>query len=182
VWRGEGWQEGRWFGSFAFRPFIRWYVPYFSAVSFPLARANEYEADAASARLTSPAAIAAALTSVNVVGSYLQARFWPELHRKADDVAVPSFAPYAQMGDAFRTGSEGAALRGGLDAARAHETSAPDTPPALADRLRALEQSPALELPPAGQAADALLADALPAVTAEFDRRWREAIQPSWER
>src|SRR5262249_19030558 len=42
--------------------------------------------------------------------------------------------------------------------------------------------SPALELPPAGQAADALLGDALPAVTAEFDRRWREAIQPSWER
>src|SRR5262249_24312553 len=128
------------------------------------------------------AAAAAALTSVNVIGSFLHARFWPDLHRKADEVAVPSFAPYAQMGDAFRTGIDEAALRGWLDAAMAQETSAADTHPALADRLRALEQSPALELPPAGQAADALLGDALPAVTAEFDRHWREAIQPSWER
>jgi len=151
-------------------------------VSFPLARANEYEADAAAARLTSPAAAAAALTSVNVVGSFLKARFWPELHRKADDVAVPSFAPYAQMGDALRAGIDAAALRGWLDAAMAHETSAADTHPALADRLRALGASPLLELPPAGKASDALLGSALPSITAEFDRRWREAIQPSWER
>jgi Zn-dependent protease with chaperone function len=175
-------QERRSAGSFAFRPFFRWYAPYFSAVSFPLARANEYEADAASARLTSSAAAAAALTSVNVVGSFLQARFWPDLHRKADEVAVPSFAPYAQMGDAFRTGIDEAALRGWLDAAMAQETSVADTHPALAERLRALGACPLLELPKAGEAADTLLGSALPSITAEFDRRWREAIQPSWER
>jgi len=175
-------QERRSTASFAFRPFFRWYAPYFSAVSFPLARANEYEADAASARLTSPAAAAAALTSVNVVGSFLQARFWPDLHRKADEVAAPSFAPYAQMGDVFRNGIDEAALRGWLDAAMAQETSVADTHPALAERLRALGMPPLLELPQAGEAADTLLGSALPSITAEFDRRWREAIQPSWER
>src|SRR5262249_10392674 len=77
-------QERRSTASFAFRPFFRWYAPYFSAVSFPLARANEYEADAASARLPSPAAAAAALTSVNVVGRFLQSRFCPGLHRHVD--------------------------------------------------------------------------------------------------
>src|SRR6516225_6217609 len=46
-------QQRRSLGSFAFVPFFKWYAPYFSAVSFPLARANEYEADAALARLTS---------------------------------------------------------------------------------------------------------------------------------
>ena len=40
-------------GSFAIKPFLTWYIPFFNAYSFPLARANEYEADAASARLAS---------------------------------------------------------------------------------------------------------------------------------
>src|SRR5262249_7727554 len=94
-------QERNSFGSFAFRPFFKWYAPYFSAVSFPLARANEYEADAASARLTSPTAAAAALTGVNVIGTVLQARYWPNLLRNADRVAQPSFAPFAEMGTAI---------------------------------------------------------------------------------
>ena len=40
-------------GRFLFMSFLNWFVPYFSAFSFPLARANEYEADAISVRLTS---------------------------------------------------------------------------------------------------------------------------------
>src|SRR5262249_21700409 len=58
-------------GVFLFRPFLRWYAPYFNAYSYPLARANEFEADATSARLASRQAAAEALTAVNVVGSYL---------------------------------------------------------------------------------------------------------------
>ena len=48
-------------GSFLFKPFLDWFVPYFGAFSFPLARANEYEADAISVRLTSSRATAEAL-------------------------------------------------------------------------------------------------------------------------
>jgi Zn-dependent protease with chaperone function len=33
-------------GRVLFKPFLRWFTPYFNAYSFPLARANEYEADA----------------------------------------------------------------------------------------------------------------------------------------
>jgi Zn-dependent protease with chaperone function len=169
-------------GSFAFNPFFRWYAPYFSAVTFPLARANEYEADAASARLTSPRAAAAALTSVNVIGSFLQARFWPDLHRKADEVAQPSFAPYAQMGEVIGGGIDAEAVRGWLDAALERETSLADTHPSLTERLRALGQEPLLDLPAPGQAADTLIgAEALRSITEEFDKRWRAAVQPSWE-
>ena len=85
--------EGR-FGTFLFRRFFNWYVPYFTAYSFPLARANEYEADAAAARLTSPSSIAEALTAVNVVGRYLDERYWADIHRSASDLPRPAFAPY----------------------------------------------------------------------------------------
>jgi Zn-dependent protease with chaperone function len=176
-------QQRRSVGSFAFRPFFRWYAPYFSAVSFPLARANEYEADAASARLTSPTAVAAALTSVNVIGTYLEARYWPDLHRKANDMSQPAFAPYAQMGEAIGTDVDADAVCGWLDAAMARKTSVADTHPALVDRLRALGEKPLLALPARGEAADTLIRrETLQSISEEFDRRWRQAIQPAWER
>src|SRR5262249_28015665 len=146
----QGLQQRGSLGSFAFRPFFKWYAPYFSAVSFPLARANEYEADAASARLTSSAAAAAALTGVNVIAVFLQARYWPDLHRKADQVAQPSFAPYAQMGEVIGAGIDADAVRSWLDAAMMRKTSVADTHPALADRLQALGEKPLLALPAAG--------------------------------
>jgi Zn-dependent protease with chaperone function len=37
-------------GSGLIRRFFKWYIPYFNAISFPFARANEYEADAASCK------------------------------------------------------------------------------------------------------------------------------------
>jgi Zn-dependent protease with chaperone function len=175
-------QERRSAGGFAFRPFLKWYAPYFNAVSFPLARANEYEADAASARLTSPTAAAAALTTTNVIGNFLEGRYWPDLHRKAEEVPRPSFAPYALMGEVIGAGIDAIAVRGWLAAAMAVKTSVANTHPALADRLRALGQPPLLALPSAGEAADTLLGPSLELITAEFDQGWREAIQPSWER
>jgi Zn-dependent protease with chaperone function len=170
-------------GSFLFQPFFKWYAPYFSAVSFPLARANEYDADRASARLTTPAVAAAALTNVNVIASFLEARFWPDLHRKADDVPSPSFTPYAQMGGVIAAGVDPTAVRGWLDMAMARQTSITDTHPALADRLCALKESPRMALPSPGDASDTLLGnEVLQSITAAFDRRWRETIQPQWER
>jgi Zn-dependent protease with chaperone function len=37
--------------QFPFNSFLEWYAPYFNATTFILARAHEYEADAASAEL-----------------------------------------------------------------------------------------------------------------------------------
>lgn len=169
-------------GSFVFRPFFNRFVPYFSAVSFPLARANEYEADAAAARLTSPAAAAAALTTVNVMDAFLQARFWPDLHKKANDHARPQFSPFADMGRAMTASVDAEALRAWLSEAMARQTSVADTHPALADRLRAIGEQPRLASPAPDEAADRLLGGALTAITEEFDRRWQHAIASSWER
>lgn len=168
-------------GTFLFRRFFNWYSPYFSAYSFPLARANEYEADAASARLVSPQAAAEALTSVNVIGAYLEERFWRGIHSKADEVPQPAFAPYAKMGEGLREGLDPETVRAWLDQALARETTAANTHPALSDRLKAIGEVPRFAPPAPGQAADKLLGTALAAITGEFDRRWQESIRSSWE-
>lgn len=174
-------EEQRRFGTFLFRRFFNWYAPYFATCSFPLARANEYAADAASARLTSPQALAEALTAVNVLGSYLSEQYWPGIYRAADDVPQPAFAPYAGLGERLAGGLSEAQVQEWLARALARRTSADDTHPSLSDRLQALEQEPRLRLPASEARADRLLGDALAPVTAEFDHRWQQSVQASWQ-
>ncbi len=168
-------------GSFLFRPFLNWYAPYFSAYSFPLARANEYEADAASVRLTSPAAAAQALTSVDVIGSYLYERYWSRIHHQADEQPHPNFSPYAGMAKGVAAELDPAATEQWLQRALEERTTSDDTHPALTDRLKAIGQSPHLAPPQPGQAADRLLGAALERITEAFDQRWQNSIQPRWE-
>ena len=172
--------EGR-FGTFLFRRFFNWYVPYFTAYSFPLARANEYEADAAAARLTSPQAIAEALTAVNVVGRYLDERYWSDIHRSASDLPRPAFAPYGSLADKVSGGLQDQPVADWVEHALQRETSSDDTHPALADRLRALQQGPLLSLPGPDARADRLLGPALSTITEELDCRWEAAVLPAWE-
>jgi Zn-dependent protease with chaperone function len=47
-------------------PLVRWYAPYFNAYTYVLARADEYRADAASARLVGAGSAAHALKRVNL--------------------------------------------------------------------------------------------------------------------
>src|SRR5215469_1152256 len=84
-------------GAGVIRAFLRWYIPYFAGCSFPLARNNEFEADASSVQLTSPLAAAQALTNVSVLGSYLQQRYWPAINAGARDSAQPAFAPFSAL-------------------------------------------------------------------------------------
>ena len=168
-------------GSFLFKPFLRWYAPYFNAYSYPLARANEFEADATSARLTSPRAAAEALTGVNVVASYLGERFWPQIHRLADELPQPGFAPYSGMGQRVAAEIDEAASREWLERSLARKTTLDDTHPSLSERLGALGEQARLAPPAPGASADRLLGGALERITQAFDRRWQESILPSWQ-
>ena len=167
-------------GIVLFRPFLRWYSPYFNAYSYPLARANEFEADATSARLVSPGAAAQALTAVNVVGSYLEQSYWPRIHKQADNLPQPAFAPYSGMGK-LASDLEPDSIHKWLKQALARKTTMDDTHPSLAERLAALDEKPKLLLPPAGAAADRLLGGALERITRAFDERWKDRILPSWQ-
>ena len=91
-------------GRFLFMPFLNWFVPYFSALSFPFARANEYEADAISgAAHFLSRATAEALTNIEVVGGYLSDFYWPVIDAEFGEKPKPSREPYSEMSDAFAT-------------------------------------------------------------------------------
>lgn len=167
-------------GLFLFRPFLRWYAPCFNAYSYPLARANEFEADATSARLTSQRAAAEALTAVNVVGSYLSERYWPQIVRKADELPQPSFAPFSRMGPHVAREIDEKSMQGWLEQALARKTTLDDTHPSLTERLGALGEEARLALPRVEAAADRLFGRALEGITQAFDKRWQDGILPSW--
>jgi Zn-dependent protease with chaperone function len=169
-------------GTGLFRPFFNWYSPYFNAYSFPLARANEYEADGASARIVSPQAAAEALTSVNVAGAYLDEKYWPGLQKEADDTPRPGFSPYARMGEDLAGGIDETSAQQWLGRAMEQQTTVANTHPSLADRLKAIQETPRIALPAPGAAADNLLGSARESITAEFDQRWHDAVLPHWEK
>lgn len=168
-------------GGILFKPFLSWFAPYFNAYSFPLARAIEYEADATAVRLTSSRAAAEALTSVSIVGSYLNERFWPQLHKQADELPRPRFSPYSSMGHDVAASLDSSLTKGWLEDALARRTTSSDTHPALADRLTAIGETPRLSPPVSGWAADRLLGSALASVNETFDRRWQNSVLPVWE-
>lgn len=166
-------------GDVLFRPFLEWYSPRFSAYTFPLARANEYEADAASARVTSPRAAAEALTAVNVVGAYLRERYWPRIHAAADHHPQPAFAPFASLGS-FRDDLPEPDAKEWLGRAMAQATTSADTHPALADRLKAIGAAPALAVPGQDESSDRLLGSARERVIAALDERWLKLVMHDW--
>jgi len=168
-------------GSFLFRGFINWYAPYFNAYSFPLARAAEYEADAAAAKLTSPRTAAEALTGISVVGRYLGQHFWPGIYRQADDQPQPAVAPFVGFTQTLATGLGSASPDDLLAVSLAEETTLADTHPALKDRLKALGESARIMLPALGDTADRLLGAQLEQITKEFDDRWHKEILPVWQ-
>lgn len=169
-------------GAFLFKPFLRWYAPYFNAYSYPLARANEFEADATSARLTSPRAAAEALTGADLLGRYLNERYWPEVHAKADDLPKPATAPYAAMSDRFAGGLDASTTEAWIGHALAAEATLDDTHPSFGERLGALGMAPHLALPAPGASADRLFGPSREALTRAFDERWRERVQPEWQK
>ena len=168
-------------GSQVINWFYRWYVPYFFAFSFPLARANEFEADEAAARLTSAQAASQALTNVNVVGAFLSERYWPELFRTAAEAAPQTaFAPFSKLGVAALSIPE-TDRRNWMTAALNRQASVADTHPSLQERIHAMGGMPEVVVPAPGQAADLLLRPALPRLLTEFDQQlqkrlalWRE--------
>ncbi len=164
---------------------VGWYAPYFNAYSFVLARANEYEADAASAELVGAQVTAQALTRTDVSGShygeFVQQTFRQvaSLPQPPEDFAIrwAAVAQHAPPDEAQR------ALRRALAA----PTGVADTHPPLRQRLQALlgDQSAAdtpLPEPVQGPtAAVAWLGDSAGSVREAMQARWRERVSSPWK-
>jgi Zn-dependent protease with chaperone function len=170
-------------GSQVISWFYHWYVPYFFAFSFPLARANEFEADEAAARLTSPQIASQALTTVSTVAAFLRERYWPAILKAAVDAPPQTtFAPYSELGAAAFAGISEADRRNWVSAALSQVASVSDTHPSLQERLYAMGGTPAVVVPEPGQAADLLLRPALPRLLAAFDKQWHQQLAQWRER
>jgi Zn-dependent protease with chaperone function len=170
------------FGAGLVLGFLRWYVPYFNACSFPLARHNEFEADMSSAQLTSRLAAAQALTNTSVISSYLQERYWPAINAGARVTALPAYAPFSALNAAALEGLSTEEAELWLERALSRATSCHDTHPSLRARLAALGMDPQLAPPAAGQGADRLLGMHAATLATAFDSRWRTRVTPSWQK
>jgi len=167
--------------QFLFRPFLQWYAPYMLAYSFPLARANEYEADASGARLTSPRIAASALTRTEIIARYLSREYWPAIYRSADEQPRPGFLPYTELAGAVATRIEPQMTQAWLAEALQEKTGVADTHPCLSDRLKALGEAPQLEAATGPDAAQALLGASCATLTAALQDQWWQRIRDSWQ-
>ena len=168
-------------GTFLFKPFFTRYEPYFHAYSFPLARANEYEADAAAARLTSTRSMATALATVEVMGAYMEKRFWPSVQEQIAEQPRPSFRPAADLDKRLAAGVAAEEEKEWLESALKRPTTVADTHPSLSDRLAAINEPAAIERPAPGQGADRLLGGSLDGIVQRLDEQWVAAVGPAWE-
>jgi Zn-dependent protease with chaperone function len=162
----------------AFVRFFDWYVPYFEAYSFVLARRQEFEADATAARLVGARPLATALTRIELNAQRLANDFWPAIDRAIATEAEPPADVQARLAAALRRQDPEAAAR--LQAALSRAPGLDDTHPPLAHRIRSVGGDAGLPGPLAESAADALLGPLLPELQAHFSAQWREAVAPHW--
>lgn len=176
----QGLQDNDSIGTRMLLGFFNWYAPRFSAYSFPLARFNEYEADAVSAELTSSRDAAAALVNVHVTAPFIDEAYWLQYFRKADEVEVPDKLPWQGLSD-FLQGAEDEALETRLNEALASQTNFADTHPCLSERLGALGVNAEIPEPGVESAAQAWFGSSYSTVLNDFDRDWMTHNAEAWK-
>lgn len=169
-------------GARIMRRFFDWYAPRFAAYSFALARANEYEADAISAELTSANAAGAALINTHVTGPYIDDHYWSAYFKKADRMAKPDHAPWIGLGSFLSTHQPALEqLTERLQEELKRKTAYDDTHPALQDRISALNASQCMPEPVKATAAEAWLGTQFQRVINDFDNDWINNNEPRWK-
>jgi hypothetical protein len=164
------------------RKFANWYVPRFNAWSHPLRRADEFEADAAAGRVTSPQALAQALCALVVRDSAIDKLHWDVVtaavkaqpYPPAD--AISRLLPLAKNARLDHATEEDL-----LKTALAADPDVFDTHPVLLERLAALGQPPAVPVSPATSAAEAWFGSSLPALATELDKTWALGVEDFWK-
>lgn len=167
-------------GGFFFRRFFAWFGPKFNAYSFVLARAQEYAADAASARLVGTLPAAEALVIAQIGHDYQESQVWQPVWQRLPHDPEPLARPFAQLLEGGHRYADWSDAPARLQRALQRRTGWSDTHPALGDRLAALGATAAV--PPAAEqsAAAAFLGPTAEVLAREFDERWRAGISQPW--
>jgi Zn-dependent protease with chaperone function len=168
------------FGKLLLTRPLRWYIPFFNAYSFVLARRDEYEADRLAAKLVGPRTLADALIAIAVRRRFIEERFWPDLWARADRQGTPPFLPHCSMRTALHVGLSEEQAEAWLSEEMRRDTASDDTHPCLRDRILALDTS--CELPPESvqSAAQSLLGERLAEFQRDFDALWLQYNEVRW--
>ena len=159
--------------------FYGWFVPYFGAYSFALARLQEYEADADSALASDQAAAAGALVAVHVYGDWLEQAFWPRLRRLALEAPEPPADAFERLASELR-GVPDDELHALQREALGRAADLVDTHPSLAERLLALGMPEVRAQAPATSAGEAFFGARWRGILERASKAWREADAQRW--
>lgn len=167
------------------RSLVGWYAPYFNAYSFVLARANEYEADAASAELAGAAVAASALKRINIVTPQYE-RFNDQTIGTVRDLPAPPRDRAIRWAGVASGGVERQQGQHWLGEALQRLPQLMDTHPALGQRLKALpgesDRIDELSPPLAGEtAASAWLGEALGPLRDALQTEWHDRLEAPWK-
>ncbi len=162
--------------------FFNWYSPRFEAYSFPLARANEYEADKISAQITSAEVAANALINTYVTAPCIDENYWSCFFKQADTLPLPPNGPWSELNNYITTHQlKEKNLKKQLQINLKVQTELNDTHPALKDRLKALNTPAKLPCLNKHSAAFIWFADKFEKIIHDFDTEWLEQNEDKWK-
>lgn len=161
-----------------FTRFFNWYSPYFNRYSFALARANEYQADAAAAKVAGAQAAGNALVRVHLGSEQIACDFWPSITQAYRNLPAPPASVYGQLAAHLRTATPADHER--LTSALALAGGFEDTHPTLAQRLGALGVEATAPGPVEVSAADELLGGLQGALVERFSSDWHRSVEDRW--
>ncbi|MCL1464224.1 M48 family metallopeptidase [Argonema galeatum] len=179
-------QSGMHGSSILFERFFNWYIPFFNAYSFVLARMNEYEADRCAAELTGAKNAAEALISTEVKSRFLESEFWPNIYKQVNHKIEPPEAIYTNMCAALANSLPAEDATRWFEQSLKQKTNNADTHPCLSDRLAALgyftdkQHNAPLSEPVKLSAAQQFMENVLNKLTTYFDSTWKLANETPW--
>ncbi len=180
---GQGGNETSWL---IFERFLKWYVPFFNAYAFVLARMNEYEADRCAAELAGAKNTAEALINADVKATFLENSFFSNIYKQVEtEISAPSLV-FTEMKAALLQEIPSTLSSLYLTQALALKTNNFDTHPCLSDRLNALQCLPKNQeeilLPTAIKvsAAREVLGTALDKLIDYFNKMWYDRMATPW--
>ncbi|WP_375494953.1 M48 family metallopeptidase, partial [uncultured Nostoc sp.] len=172
--------------SLVFQLFLIWYIPFFNAYSFVLARMNEYEADRCAVDLTGEENTAKALINTKVKARFLERYFWSSIYKQVKTEIEPPKMIYMDMRQALSQRLNQEVTSVYLIEILTEKTNNTDTHPCLTDRLKALGYIPDVQQEAAIfsvieiSASQEFLGDKLEKLIEYFSQDWREKIATSW--
>lgn len=164
--------------------FYYWYIPYFNAYSFVLARQDEYEADNCAGKIIGKEQMASALVNLQVKDYYLKL-LWSKIDEQMKDKPTPPLDIFNYLALFFKQEFDPLQTQELLKKALKKETDLIDTHPCLKERLEKLKISPQKFASFLGykkqNAAEKYLGNCLDQFIAKFNEDWYKSRKYEWK-